>query len=264
MVYYFKETHKLHLLTDFQMPVRDEGGMRNNWVARFWNIAYFYQNENGDLIHHHTYLFLFRNKKEAIKSILDTKITGLVKLLVCHSIDRWHFHWLDFYEVVDLGDGKYKTRKLKKAHARFKGEQLFNDKKEIIPLNFEKFKTEETFGLNTLQAFDKNLEELKKENQQYKKYKGKNKNPSRKYITQDEIKQKKESANRASSEKNKSKNKAGTNHSQRTNRIKKNKIFFILINNFRNYIPLLYFHILLHARIVQKDKKGMKKNMKIE
>lgn len=143
MVYYFKETHKLHLLTDFQMPVRDEGGMRNNWVARFWNIAYFYQNENGDLIHHHTYLFLFRNKKEAIKSILDTKITGLVKLLVCHSIDRWHFHWLDFYEVVDLGDGKYKTRKLKKAHARFKGEQLFNDKKEIIPLNFEKFKKAE-------------------------------------------------------------------------------------------------------------------------
>ena len=59
-------------------------------------------------------------------------------------------------------------------------------------LNFEKFKTEETFGLNTLQAFDKNLEELKKENQQYKKYKGKNKNPSMKYITQDEIKQKKE------------------------------------------------------------------------
>jgi len=59
-------------------------------------------------------------------------------------------------------------------------------------LNFEKFKTEETFGLNTLQVFDKNLEELKKENQQYKKYKGKNKNPSRKYITQDEIKQKKE------------------------------------------------------------------------
>ena len=59
-------------------------------------------------------------------------------------------------------------------------------------LNFEKFKTEETFGLNTLQTFDINLEELKKENRQYKKYKGKNKNPSRKYITQDEIKQKKE------------------------------------------------------------------------
>ena len=64
--------------------------------------------------------------------------------------------------------------------------------KNTPSLNFEKFKTEETFGLNTLQAFDKNLEELKKENQQYKKYKGKNKNPSRKYITQDEIKQKKE------------------------------------------------------------------------
>ena len=64
--------------------------------------------------------------------------------------------------------------------------------KNTPSLNFEKFKTEETFGLNTLQAFDKNLEELKKENKQYKKYKGKNKNPSKKYITQDEIKQKKE------------------------------------------------------------------------
>ena len=59
-------------------------------------------------------------------------------------------------------------------------------------LNFEKFKTEETFGLNTLQTFDKNLEELKKENRQYKKYKGKNKNPSRKYITQEKKKKKKE------------------------------------------------------------------------
>ena len=58
-------------------------------------------------------------------------------------------------------------------------------------VNFEKFKTEETFGLNTLQAFDKNLEELKKENKEFKKFKGKNKNSSRKYISQDEIKQKK-------------------------------------------------------------------------
>ena len=51
-----------------------------------------------------------------------------------------------------------------------------------------------------------------------------NKNKSNKYYCiNPTIKQKKESANRASSEKNKSKNKAGTNHSQRTNRIKKNK-----------------------------------------
>ena len=59
-------------------------------------------------------------------------------------------------------------------------------------LNFEKFKTEETFGLNTLQAFDKNLEELKRENKEFKKFKGKNKNPSRKYISQEEIKKQKE------------------------------------------------------------------------
>ena len=35
-------------------------------------------------------------------------------------------------------------------------------------MNFEKFKTEETFGLNTIKEFDKNLEELKKENKQFK------------------------------------------------------------------------------------------------
>ena len=59
-------------------------------------------------------------------------------------------------------------------------------------VNLEKFKTEETFGLNTLQAFDKNLEELKKENSQFKKFRGKNKNPSKNYISQEEIKQQKE------------------------------------------------------------------------
>ena len=37
---------------------------------------------------------------------------------------------------------------------------------------------------------DKNLEELKKENKQFKKYKGKNKNESKNYISQEEIKQK--------------------------------------------------------------------------
>ena len=59
-------------------------------------------------------------------------------------------------------------------------------------INFEKFKTEETFNLNTLQQFDKNLEELKRENHLFKKYKGKNTNPSKNYISQEEIKQKKE------------------------------------------------------------------------
>ena len=58
--------------------------------------------------------------------------------------------------------------------------------------NLEKFKTEETFGLNTLQEFDKNLEELKKENKEFKKFKGKNQNPSKNYISQEEIKQQKE------------------------------------------------------------------------
>ena len=58
-------------------------------------------------------------------------------------------------------------------------------------LDFPKFKTEETFNLNTLQEFEKNLEKLKKDNENYKKLKKNKKNPH-KYITQEEIKQKKE------------------------------------------------------------------------
>ena len=59
-------------------------------------------------------------------------------------------------------------------------------------IDFKKFKTEETFNLNTLQEFDKNLESLKRENAEYKKFKGKNKNKTPNYITQEEIKRQKE------------------------------------------------------------------------
>ena len=57
--------------------------------------------------------------------------------------------------------------------------------------DFKKFKTEETFSLNTLQEFDKNLESLKRENEEFKKYRVNNK-INQKYITQDEIKRQKE------------------------------------------------------------------------
>ena len=57
--------------------------------------------------------------------------------------------------------------------------------------DFKKFKTEETFSLNTLQEFDKNLESLKRENEAYKKFRTNNK-INQKYITQDEIKRQKE------------------------------------------------------------------------
>ena len=59
-------------------------------------------------------------------------------------------------------------------------------------INFEKFKTEETFSLNTLKEFDKNLEILKRENEEYKKLKGNQNKISQNYITQDEIKRQKE------------------------------------------------------------------------
>ena len=57
--------------------------------------------------------------------------------------------------------------------------------------DFKKFKTEETFSLNTLQELDKNLESLKRENEEYKKFRTLNKNPQV-YITQEEIKREKE------------------------------------------------------------------------
>ena len=59
-------------------------------------------------------------------------------------------------------------------------------------IDFKKFKTEETFNLNTLKEFDKNLENLKRENAHYKKFKGKNKNKTPNYITQEEIKRQKD------------------------------------------------------------------------
>ena len=58
--------------------------------------------------------------------------------------------------------------------------------------DFKKFKTEDTFNLNTLQEFDKNLESLKRENSEFKKFKGKNKNTNPNYISQEEIKRQKD------------------------------------------------------------------------
>ena len=59
-------------------------------------------------------------------------------------------------------------------------------------IDFKKFKTEETFSLNTLKEFDKNLEILKRENEEYKKLRGNQNKISQNYITQDEIKRQKE------------------------------------------------------------------------
>ena len=59
-------------------------------------------------------------------------------------------------------------------------------------IDFKKFKTEETFSLNTLKEFDKNLEILKRENEEYKKFRGNQNKISQNYITQDEIKRQKE------------------------------------------------------------------------
>ena len=58
--------------------------------------------------------------------------------------------------------------------------------------DFKKFKTEETFSLNTLKEFDKNLENLKRENQEYKKFRVNQNKENPNYISQEEIKRRKE------------------------------------------------------------------------
>lgn len=61
-----------------------------------------------------------------------------------------------------------------------------NQEMNIDDIDFKKFKTEETFSLNTLQEFDKNLENIKRENEDAKKL-VKNIDKNKKYISQDEI-----------------------------------------------------------------------------
>ncbi len=57
---------------------------------------------------------------------------------------------------------------------------------------FKKFKTEETFNLNPLKEFDKNLESLKRENEAFKKLRNNKNKTTQNYITQEEIKRQKE------------------------------------------------------------------------
>ena len=58
--------------------------------------------------------------------------------------------------------------------------------------DFKKFKTEQTFSLNTLKEFDKNLELLKRENEEYKKYKDNKNKKTQNYISQEEIRRQKQ------------------------------------------------------------------------
>ena len=57
---------------------------------------------------------------------------------------------------------------------------------------FKKFKTEETFNLNPLKEFDKNLESLKRDNEEFKKMRENKNKKQQNYITQEEIRKQKE------------------------------------------------------------------------
>ena len=60
MVYYLKKAYNLNLAKEYTFPAEEIN--KKEWVARFWSAAYFYKNENGDLIYHHSPLFLFKSK----------------------------------------------------------------------------------------------------------------------------------------------------------------------------------------------------------
>ena len=141
MVYYFKDAHNLNLMDDFEFPVANEKEMRGDWVARLWSIAYFYETENGDLIFHHPHILFYKNKKQAIANITRFNTTGLVEILVCHTIDRYRFEWIDFYKVVVLDNGFCKTKKLKKKHLYFKKGKFVDDEHKIIEVDYDKYQS---------------------------------------------------------------------------------------------------------------------------
>lgn len=146
MVYYFKESHQLKLLNDFILPVKDEKGMNKEWIAKFWSIDYFYVNEHGDLIYHHRHALYFRNKKAVIEKILKQRCFNLKPILTLHILDSYRYEWLEFYSLVELEDGSYKTKKLKQCHAHFKKDQsLVDSKGKTIPIDLKEYNSARTY-----------------------------------------------------------------------------------------------------------------------
>ena len=140
MIYYFKDTHQLRLCNDFILPVTDERNMKKDWIARFWTIDYFFKNDNNDLIYHSRYSVYYRQKNQAIQKLLNRSKGDLYPILTLHILDRYHYEWLEFYEVDVLNDGRIKTKKLPKKHARFKKDHhLVDEKGNPIPVNMSKY-----------------------------------------------------------------------------------------------------------------------------
>ena len=139
MLYYTEKAHKSKIHNDFELSVTDEKSMRNSCVAKYWGLACFYKTKNGDLIFRFYIDIFCRTKKEALERYLLVKTDGLVTLLVCHTIDKYRFEWLDFYDVVESEKGVYKVKKLKKHHAFIANEKILDSNMKEIDVDFEDY-----------------------------------------------------------------------------------------------------------------------------
>ena len=139
MIYYFKESLNLALEDTFHFSVDDEKGMKKEWVSRFWSIGNSTETDNGNLVFTFPYPLIYKTKKQAIDAYTRYEGNKKNRLVILHTIDRYRFHWLDFYIVEDK-NGQFLLKKLKAKQAFFnKDQQPIDENGKIIQGNF-KFK----------------------------------------------------------------------------------------------------------------------------
>ena len=146
MVYYFKKTNKLSLTNTFRFSVskEDEKTMRKEWVAKFWTLANFLITQQGDFISNFDYPLYYKKRNEAIKAYFHYNGKREARLLVLHTIDKYRFHWLDFYKVIHLSNEKIKLIKMNKKQVYLdEKNQLIDENGKIVLTNYEEFRLKE-------------------------------------------------------------------------------------------------------------------------
>ena len=137
MVYFFEKSLNLGLTSTFRWSVEDEKAMKKEYVAKFWTIINCAKTENNNLIVVFSYPLFYKSKQKALEGYFNYEGEKKYRLLVLHTIDRYHFHWLDFYQVITGNDGKHSIKKLKGKKAFFdKEHQPIDENGNVIPGSF--------------------------------------------------------------------------------------------------------------------------------